>query len=116
MGSLNTAGIYALGASIELLSRIGTDKIFSRISALLDLLVEGLKSRNLNILTPLDHKERSGILIFTTGKNDKAVYNALKKANIIVSLRGGGIRVSPHFYNTPEEIEIFLRTLDEAPA
>lgn len=44
-------------------------------------------------------------------KGDSALFEKLKKANVICSPRGGGIRVSFHYYNTEEELEILLKIL-----
>jgi len=32
-------------------------------------------------------------------------------AGVVVTARGGGVRMSPHFYNSEEEVEIFLKAL-----
>jgi selenocysteine lyase/cysteine desulfurase len=36
----------------------------------------------------------------------------LREKGIMVNVRGGGLRVSPHFYNMGEEIRAFFITLD----
>jgi selenocysteine lyase/cysteine desulfurase len=112
-GSLNTAGIYGLAASVELLSGIGIALIFKKICSLIDELAEGLVGRGLRILSWLGEKERSGILVFTTGEKDKEVYEHLRRNKIITSLRGGGIRLSPHFYNNEEDVRRFFEVLDK---
>ena len=50
-GSCNTAGIYALDASLDLFLNIGLKDIFERVLFLIDLFVEGLKKRGLKILS-----------------------------------------------------------------
>jgi len=113
-GSLNTAGIYALDASLDLLMSVGLQEIFERVLYLLDLFIEGLQTRGLKILSSLRDDERSGILIFSTGDRDRDVVAFLKERAVITSLRGGGIRVSPHFYNNEDDVARFLAVLDEA--
>jgi len=113
-GSLNTAGIATLGASLKLISEIGTEQAFQRIITLLDELVEGLKKRGLSILSSLEHNERSGILIFSAGSKNNEVFKRLREDKIVTSLRGGGIRVSPHVYNNSDDIHRFFRALDGA--
>jgi selenocysteine lyase/cysteine desulfurase len=39
--------------------------------------------------------------------------DALRKKDIMVNVRGGGLRVSPHFYNNGQEI---LRLFEEIDA
>jgi cysteine desulfurase / selenocysteine lyase len=113
-GSLNSAGIYSLGASLDILREAGTKTIFARISELVDILADGLAQRGLFLLSSLERNERSGILVFTTRARDKVVYHELRQKGVIASLRGGGIRLSPHFYNNEEDAEAFFRALDES--
>jgi len=40
----------------------------------------------------------------------------MKKADVMVSARGSVIRLAPHFYNTPEEVEIALDRLADVYA
>jgi selenocysteine lyase/cysteine desulfurase len=40
-----------------------------------------------------------------------ALYQHLKERNIIAAPRGNRLRISPHFYNTVEEIEELIRAL-----
>ena len=63
-----------------------------------------------SILSPLDSCHRSAILSFG-GKNLDKIFSSLKEAGIFISKREGGIRVSPHFYNTEEEIEKVVEIL-----
>ncbi|MBS7638288.1 hypothetical protein KEJ49_05320 [Candidatus Bathyarchaeota archaeon] len=44
-------------------------------------------------------------------KNNRDLEAELYKRRIAVSARVGGLRVSPHFYNSEEEIETFLKEL-----
>jgi selenocysteine lyase/cysteine desulfurase len=41
-------------------------------------------------------------------------YRALKAAGVVCSLREGAIRLSPHLYNTVEEMERVVAVLDRA--
>jgi selenocysteine lyase/cysteine desulfurase len=39
------------------------------------------------------------------------IVRKLEEKKIVVSARGGGIRVSPHFYNNEEDIDTLIRAL-----
>ncbi|MEM2093039.1 MAG: hypothetical protein QXE16_02020 [Candidatus Bathyarchaeia archaeon] len=58
----------------------------------------------MQLQTPEDPNCRSGIINFKV-KNLKEIMGELRRKDIIVSARANGIRVSPHFYNTEEEID-----------
>jgi selenocysteine lyase/cysteine desulfurase len=41
-----------------------------------------------------------------------AAHRRLREAGVICALREGAIRLSPHCYNTPDEMEKVIETLD----
>jgi selenocysteine lyase/cysteine desulfurase len=111
LGSPHFPNILGLKAAIEYVSEIGIMNIEKRILSLTDYLVEKLQKLNLQILSPLeDEKYRSGIIIFKTDYAQQIV-RKLEKERIIVSARGEGIRVSPHFYNNEEDIDKLISAL-----
>ena len=112
-GTLNAAGIAALGASLERFLEIGMKKVEERIKGLTGMLAMSLVERGYTIKSPFGDEERSGILSFTHPERDPAgIYEDLISNNIIVSLREGAVRVSPHFYNSGEEINRLIEILD----
>ena len=111
-GTMNVPGIYALGASVELLLSIGVNKIQARIMELNDALFEGLTDRGLRVVTPMGKDERSGILSFIPKSDPIDLYRTLIDKGIRVSLRNHLIRISPHFYNNDDDISHFFTILD----
>jgi len=109
-GSPNLLGTYALGASLEFLLDTGVKAIGERILKLTDALATGLDKMGYRILSPRGEGEKSGILIFTSGnpEKDAKLFAYLNRENIFAAPRGGGIRFSPHFYNSEEEVERVL--------
>ncbi len=112
-GTMNIAGIYALGAALELVFDIGIENIRNRIFSLNDLLFRELTKRNLTVVSPMEAGSRSGILSFSASGNNERLYRYLVENNIIVSLRSERIRVSPHFYNTEEDLGNLLFVIDK---
>jgi len=68
---------------------------------------------NLEILSPIEEKKyRSGIIVFKPKERKPLdVVIELEKKKIIVSARGNGIRVSPHFYNNEDDIDKLVTAL-----
>lgn len=116
-GSPNLLGTYALGASLELLLDVGVKNAGERVLHLTDLLVEGLMERGFQVLSSRGEGEKSGILVFTSGDagKDEALFEHLSENKVFCAPRGGGIRFSPHFYNSEEEVERVLEILDKGP-
>ncbi|HUI68411.1 MAG TPA: aminotransferase class V-fold PLP-dependent enzyme [Nitrospirota bacterium] len=111
-GSMNLMGILGLGAAIDLLFEVGIENIEQRVLCLGDLITHEAEERGYTLMTPKVREERGGNITIC-GKFDPAkMKDALREEGIMVNVRGGGLRVSPHFYNTEEEIRAFFKTLD----
>ena len=113
-GSYNSVGLYGLKAAIDLLHDIGIPAIKARILELTARLIAGLEAKGYRVITPKTDADRAGIVIFESDRYTPAeIYETLCGENIITAERGSGVRVSPHFYNTPSEIERLLEVLPE---
>ena len=105
-GSANTSGIHAMGASIDLLLEAGVDRVWAHVSALGDRLRDGLEGAGARVLSDASPSGRSGVVTFELpGQDPVGVVGELRAAGVVCSPRGGGVRVSPHGYNTGEEID-----------
>ena len=113
-----TAALVVLESSLELLLGSGVEQTHSHILGLLDRLIAGLQRAGLTITSSLAPEERSTILSFTTGDatRDEALHKSLLAQNVITSLRPHGIRVAPHVYNAPDDIDALLRGLRSTAA
>ena len=112
-GSHNTLGIHALGASLDLLLEVGIETVQGRLRLLTDRLVGALCDAGYRVLSPRGASEWSGIVTFDSPLHETEVlHRTLRSRQIIGARRGGGIRISPHFYNTEEEV---LRVVDALP-
>jgi selenocysteine lyase/cysteine desulfurase len=113
-GSSNTVGLAAFGASLDLLLSVGVDRIWERVRRLTEGAIEAAMRRGYEIMSPRHPEDRSGIVTFRVpGADPHTLWKALLAKNVVCSPRSGGIRISPHFYNTPEEITRFFEILAE---
>jgi len=111
-GSFNTVGIAAFGASLGLLLEIGVERIWERVRRLSDRVIESAEKAGYGVISPRNPEDRSGIVTFRVpGADPQALWKGLLSRGAVCSPRSGGLRVSPHFYNTPEEIERFFEIL-----
>ncbi len=112
-GSYNLAGIYGLGASIDLLLEIGVERIAARVLSLTDRLVAGLQNKGYRVVSPRGEGEASGIVSFTSPVHDlrRIVQHLEAEHRVIIALREGRLRASPHVYNTPAEIDRLVELL-----
>ena len=116
-GSMNTVGIAAFNASLDLLLSVGVDRIWERVRRLTERVLGKAREEGYEVVSPDHPEERSGIVTFRVpGVDNAALWKALLARKAVCSHRAGGIRVSPHFYNTPEEIDRLFDVLREERA
>lgn len=106
-GSLPTAQIFGLSASLDLLSEIGTEQAQARIGELTGRLRTGLSDLGWTIKTP--EGARSAILSAVPPQGDvRTIVAKLEREGIIASPREGAVRFAPHVGNDEGEIEKVL--------
>jgi selenocysteine lyase/cysteine desulfurase len=103
-GSQNLMGIFGLGAAMGLLREIGIETIQRRVQDLGDVIMAQADRRGFEVKTPRDRRARGGIVTVAGDFDAGNLRDALRDRLIMVNVRAGGIRISPHFYNTEEEI------------
>ncbi|GMR11526.1 MAG: aminotransferase class V-fold PLP-dependent enzyme [Anaerolineae bacterium] len=109
-GNNNLAGVHGMHAGISFINRIGLQNIERRNRRLTDYLIENLQPLGVTFLSPLEDKYRSAILNFIP-RDPARVQELATERKIIVCVREGGIRVSPNFYNTEEEIDRLIEVV-----
>jgi selenocysteine lyase/cysteine desulfurase len=101
-----------MNASLELIHETGPAAIADHVASLIDIVVRWAASqRDVELLTPTVPKHRAGIASLRM-PNAGQVSSALKAAGVSHSLREGAIRLSPHFYNTRDEVRRALAVIE----
>jgi selenocysteine lyase/cysteine desulfurase len=116
-GTANYPGAVGLAACLKLIGELGQENIAAHIYSLTDQLIAGLETLPVDIVTPCARENRSGIVTFSLGsaEDDVKLMRRWRQKRILVSVRYtsrvGGIRVSCHLYNSPEDIAALLAEL-----
>jgi selenocysteine lyase/cysteine desulfurase len=104
--------IYAAIAGIELMQAIGIEETEAHVRALNQLLLEGLDELGAVVVTPRSPERRAALTCVASTAVEELV-EALAARGIVTSFRDGNLRISPHCYNTAEDIEAVLEALRE---
>ena len=117
-GQRDEATMIAFAEALAFQTRIGRKAIESRSKALAQQLLGGLrKIDGFKSFTATEPDRAAAVVTFVPGALDarKLVAALYENDKIAVTTGGGtgrsGIRVSPHFYNTPEEVDRLLGAL-----
>lgn len=109
-GHLNMFGFNILDAAIEEKNKISLGNIEAQDMGLTQLMVSNLESFPQKIIGRYNIQHRSSIIFI---KNENGLGNFLKERNVIVTHRKGYLRIGLHYYNTEEEVFLFLSYLKE---
>ena len=104
-GMIAFPSIYAMGAVIEMFLELGPVAIEARAMALADSIRAKLRDFGADVNT-----DRSPIVTAKLPHHDPGlVAKKLGEEKIVVSARQGRLRVSPHFYNNEQDLEVFYK-------
>ena len=106
-GSPNMLGAMALDASLSLLEEVGMNEVSQDLAERVKRLRNELSIMpGVHLLGSADPARQAGILTFrVAGWENAALFERLKAEQIVCALRGGGIRLSPHFYTRHAVLE-----------
>ncbi|MFZ5828979.1 MAG: aminotransferase class V-fold PLP-dependent enzyme [Planctomycetota bacterium] len=111
-GSQNSAGILSLGASLRLLLSLGAGSIAERVLAYSDEACELLRSLGAVIHSDRSPEHRSGIVSFEIpGADPMELRRRCLEEQIVLSCRGGRLRISPHGYNDSSDLDRLITAL-----
>jgi len=112
-GTAPAALFYGLKSSMELLNQIGIEHISRYLEELTDYLCGKVAGSNYRIISSRAPFEKSQIVSIqnTQGSTPMSIFANLRSKGIITAPRGNGLRISPHVYNTAEEMDQLIEAL-----
>jgi cysteine desulfurase / selenocysteine lyase len=112
-GTLNTIGLFGLRTSLDLVLEVGVERIGAAVQALGDQLAAGASRLGYAVSgPPRTAGNGSGIVSIRHPELDSRVVHArLREHGFLAAPRQGWVRLSPHFYIGPDDIERMLSTL-----
>jgi cysteine desulfurase / selenocysteine lyase len=111
-GTLNVIGSFGLRASIELLLEAGIEQVAAAVLAVTDRLAAGARERGYEILGDRRAENAAGIVcIRKPGVDARLTHAQLRERGIFGAPRQGWLRLSPHFYISPEDAERVIEAL-----
>jgi selenocysteine lyase/cysteine desulfurase len=113
VGMPNYPAVYAANAALKYVAETGVQFIWDYARPLVLACLDGIKRLKLDLLTPDEPDSMAGIVAFRHPKAE-SIHRYLHERNIHIMSHAGRLRVAIHGYNTRQDIETFLSTLQEA--
>jgi kynureninase len=109
-GTPAVPALFAARAGYAIVEALGVSAIRRKSVRQIQLLMERARARGLTPRTPDDPDRRGGMAILDVPYGEAVTRELLRREVVVDHRPGAGIRYSPHFYTTDEEI---LRAIDE---
>jgi len=100
-GMLNFPSIYGAGESVRMMLEVGPERIERRVLELAGMAADMLRRSGASVLYDNTHI----VAAHWPDRDASALAKKLQEQRIIVAARHGNLRVSPHFYNTEEDLD-----------
>jgi len=104
--------VYGAVAGLKLLLEVGLEQAWNYTLACHKFLREELENVGAKVMTPSGLGSH-GVMIAIQTSDEHALVTRLEDHEVITSCRGGNLRVSPHFYNSAEDIAKLMQSLQE---
>ena len=111
LGCPHFPGIFALGASIEMMQSIGLKPIERRALELNRYVTSRLIESGWKVLSPLDEEAHRSAETLVAAENPAEVVSSLAAKKILVSEKPHGFRVATDFFNDEEDVEELIEAL-----
>ncbi|HET8622002.1 MAG TPA: aminotransferase class V-fold PLP-dependent enzyme [Gemmatimonadales bacterium] len=109
-GTPAMAAVYAQLGGLDLLDQVGQAEIRGITMRLAEELIEAARAAGVAPQVPPDPARRSGIVSLVSDDPVRDV-RRLAQAGIVTDARPGLVRVSPYFYNEPDDIRALVEQL-----
>lgn len=111
-GTPGVPAAYAAEPAYRTLAEIGAQAVRERSLSLTQPLLEGALECGWTVRTPHEPERRGGHVTIDPG-DAQAVHDELITRGFVVDHRPGvGLRISPHFYNTADEVQAVLAEIE----
>src|SRR5215813_9401798 len=111
LGCPHFAGIFALGASVEMMNQVGRKQIEQRALELNRMLTARLLDAGWQVLSPIADERHRSAETLVAANDPPALVAALAQQKVLVTEKPQGIRVSTDFFNNEDDIERLVTAL-----
>ncbi len=98
---------------LDVIGEVTPERIRTRQGELGDYVIARADGLGLAVRTPRDRNARGGVVNVGVGPEAEKICHALLEREVCTDYRGDGLRISPHFFNTEEDVD---RCFDELRA
>jgi kynureninase len=112
-GTPNVSALYAARAGLEIILEVGVEAIRERSLRLTQRIIDLADARGLRVNTPRAPGERAGMVAVDFPGAAEAERELIRRGVLLDYRPRCGLRLSPHFYTTEEELDRVFAEIDD---
>lgn len=112
-GTFGVASLHSIQPGIDIIAQVGVDNIRAKSKRQTALLLELAAQAGFDLTAPANPEERGGTVTINPPHAYEVSRELLAREILIDYREKAGIRVSPHFYNTDEEVRAVITAMQE---
>jgi selenocysteine lyase/cysteine desulfurase len=97
--------VFIAQGGMDVISEVTPERIRARQGELTDHVIARADEAGLPVRTPRERVARGGVVNVGVGPEAERICHALLARDVCTDFRGDGLRISPHFFNTEEDID-----------
>jgi kynureninase len=110
-GSPAIPALYAAISGYQIINEIGVENIRAKSVRQTDYLIRLAEEAGFRVTSPKDAAQRGGTVTIAHEHAGALAKELIRREFIIDYRPGAGVRISPHFYNTDEELELVIQEM-----
>jgi kynureninase len=103
--------VFLAQGGLDVIAEVGVERIRARTGELTDHVIAGADEMGLPVRTPRERAARGGVVNVGVGPRAEEICHELLARGVCTDVRGDGLRVSPHFFNTEDDVDRLYREL-----
>ena len=109
-GTPSVPALYAARPGYEMVAEVGVERIRTKSMRQVQSIVERARANGFGVKSPREPEQRGGMVILDVAEGEAVARELIRRGILIDHRPGAGIRLSPHFYTSDEEL---AHALDE---
>lgn len=110
-GTPSIPALYSAIPGLEIIQSVGVPQIASESRRRTDRIIEFAQQRGWKLNSPLEAERRGGSVMIGVAEGPRMVERLAEKRVFVDCRPNAGLRISPHFFNTDDEVEEALAIL-----
>jgi kynureninase len=110
-GTPSIPALYSAIPGLDIIESVGMSQIAGESQRRTQRMIDFALSRGWTVNTPLELNQRGGSVMIAVDDGPAMVEQLAERRVFVDSRPGAGLRMSPHFFNTDDEIDEALEVL-----